>query len=219
MNSYFVFGNFSSCKKDYGDFHIEILFQTPFDKNILFCDDVFSIFDFYYGSFGKPLDLKNYTVTLTNARSFAALDTGFFSMWQDTRFIAHEMFHLWQSVDYECNNSLVYLEGLTSFMEHFSRLEAGLINRSYFEEAFIQRKEYLTSQWNISGNYLFEDETLDEIRKKEPHFYDALVYFKGSLIWKKIYDSGENITVLFSDFLKTGNCSRISELVSESFRN
>ncbi len=215
FQTYFVFGNYTSCSKNYNDFNVNILFGGGFEKNDSFCDQVYSIFEYYYKEFGRPVRLRaNYTIGFFPAKCFMSSASGFFRNSFDLSIIAHELFHLWQPEWYNCSNDLLYREGLASFMQYYSLYKVGIIDQTTLENTFIQKLDELRKIPDLNLLYNLNQSELIKLRKVSPLIYGTLVYGKGALLWNEINKSGVPINDEFNRFLKTKDCLTISTLVS-----
>lgn len=215
MDTYFVFGNYSYCGGGYDDFYFNILFGGGIGKNDSVCKVVYSVFDYYYREFGKPVRLKaNYTVGFFPAKGYCSLSSGFFWNGFDFEAIAHEMFHLWQPGWYNCSKELLYKEGLAVFMQYHSLHELCVISDAFMEKTFHDMMDAVRDLPNLESLYYLNKSDLFELRETNPRIYYALVYYKGALIWKGIHDSGVLVGDEFRGYLRTGDCSSISDLIS-----
>lgn len=217
FDSYFIFGNTENrCSKNYGDFELTMLSGPDFLWTESICIDVLTIFDYYYKEFGKPAKLKtNYTITYSSARQFGAISSGLFANRFDINFIAHEFFHLWQLSNVTCISNIFYREGMAAYMQYYSQFKSGLKGKGFLDEVFSEHLYKLSNLQNFSSVYFMDESDLSDIRRKNPNYYNALIYGKGALIWKKIADSGINVTGLFISSLKEESCKEIVELIND----
>lgn len=214
MDTYFVFGNYSLCCRKYDDFCLNILFGGGIEKNDSVCDSVYSVFDYYYREFGKPFRLKaNYTVGFFPAKCYCSLSSGFFWNGFDFEAIAHEMFHLWQPRWYNCSKDLLYKEGLAVFMQYHSLHELGMVDDEFMEGVSDDMIDGIRGLPDLESLYYLNKSELYELRETDPYKYKVLVYYKGCLIWKSIHDSGILVGDEFRKYLRSGNCSSISDLI------
>ena len=209
--SYIIFGNYSkdNLSLNKTDFNFLSHYKNGNIKNTI--NQSKKVIMNYFKKFNKPKINMTYTILFTNSTSFSAIDSGFFTKNPDIRFIAHELFHLWQKDTNDCKNRLLYKEGLAAYLEYLSLYELGYVNLTEFEKEFDKRRKLLSE---VNQSLFFRKNNLDEFRKENPNHYAYFIYYKGSLIWKQI-DQENNISVLFNNLIKTNNCSRIDKLINE----
>ena len=218
FNSYFVFGNYTSCFQNHMDINLTIIFGE-IDTNVSLCHHINLLFDYYYKNFGNPFKIHNisyiprdYTIGFFPATSFSSLYSGFFRSSLNLDMISHELFHLWEPNDVTCSNVLLFRESLASFMQIYSLYEVGLITNETMENIFSEKLKKYTNSVNNSKYY--SEQELFELRKTDDDLYYILVYYRGSLIWKQIQDSGISVVELYKKYLTSNNCSEISDLFS-----
>ena len=220
FDSYFLFGEPKErCSRDYGNFRARVLSSPDFIWNGSFCSDTLAVFDYYYGSFGKPMRLKtNYTITFSSARQFGAMSTGMLVNRFDVDFIAHELFHLWQRPEGSCMTNVLYREGLATFMQYDSQAKSGIKGEKFIEATFSDLLANLSGLENLDSLYFLNQSQLLDIRREVPSAYDTLIYGKGALIWKRIADSGVSVNEVFVSSLKSGSCDEINKVIGKAER-
>lgn len=219
FSSYFIFGNYSSCSKNFSYIQLNIIFANTL-KNTSFCNEAVLLFHYYYTLFGNPFNSMNhysiqYNIGIVPAHSFSSLSSGFFRKSQKMDMISHELFHIWQPHDSSCSEGVLFREGLAAFMQISSLYDLKLIDKTVMEDIFSEKMKLLENITNRSNYYSYSDDQLFQLRKTEPELYYILVYYRGALIWKLIQDSGISVTNEFRDYILTKNCSLLSMLFSD----
>lgn len=213
FDSYFIFGSYlNRCSKDYDDFKVSLLSSEEFIWNDSFCSDIFLIFDFFYNEFGKPINIRsNYIITYSSAKSFNAMGSGIFDNKFNRNFMAHELFHLYID-EANCVDSLLYREGMATYMQYYSQFKSGIKNEKFLEKVFANLFSELSRLKDLNSLYYKDASELLEVRRNNSRTYSLLIYQKGALIWKKIQDSGISVIDLFENTLQQNDCDEINRL-------
>ena len=206
FETYFVFGNYvERCFVDDEMVRLHVIA----DKDTLwesgYCSSLRSLWYYYLSEFGTPITLNGQaTIAFFNAKSLGSSHSGFYAPRVDMPYIAHEMFHMWQ--DEKCSNDLFFKEGLATYMQVDALQKARIIDEDERNKILEDFKKALLSVDNLDSAYFYSKENLYALREESPQSYQALVYFKGALLWEMLSNKGYDVNQLFRQYQSRGDC-------------